>query len=213
MPPLSHVLAFGLTSLVLVAVPGPSVLFTVSRALTIGRRGAVVTVLGNALGVSVQVVAVAGGIGAIVERSILAYTAIKWVGAAYLVYLGVRAVRHRRALAAALAGELVTDRGTRRVFTDGVVVGVTNPKTIVLFAAALPQFVDAATGHPTVQLLVLGSLFPLLAVLLDSVWALAAGTARAWLARSPRRLAAIGGTGGLAMIGLGVTVAVSGRTE
>jgi threonine/homoserine/homoserine lactone efflux protein len=213
MPPLSHLLAFALTSLILIVVPGPSVLFTVSRALTIGRRGALLTVLGNAAGQSLQVVAVALGLGAVVERSIVAYTVVKFVGAGYLVFLGVQAIRHRRALTDAMAGELAPLRSTRRVVADGFVVGLTNPKTIVVFVAALPQFLDKATGHPTAQLLILGLMFPCIALVSDSVWAVAAGSVRTWFARSPQRMSAVGGVGGFAMIGIGATLAVSGRKE
>jgi threonine/homoserine/homoserine lactone efflux protein len=97
--------------------------------------------------------------------------------------------------------------------TDGFVVGLGNPKVIVFFAAVLPQFVDRSAGHVTAQLLVLGALFAGIALISDSVWAVAAGSARAWLGRSPRRLELIGGTGGLAMIGIGTALAVSGRHD
>lgn len=207
-----HLLAFALTSLVLIVVPGPSVLFTVSRALTIGRRGALLTVVGNSLGAYLQVVAVAVGIGALVQRSADAFTAVKLAGAAYLIYLGVQAIRHRRSLSEAMATQGAPARD-RRVVAEGFVVGATNPKTIVFFAAALPQFADRGAGQLTVQLLVLGAVFPAIALVSDSVWAIVAGTARDWFARSPRRLATIGGTGGLAMIGIGATLAVTGRKD
>lgn len=212
MIPVSHVLAFAAVVALLIAVPGPSVLFTVSRALTVGRRAALVTVLGNAAGVYAQVVAVALGVGTLAERSVLALAVVKWIGAAYLVCLGVQAVRHRRSLAEALAAR-VTPVRPRRALRDGFVVGATNPKTIVFFVVALPQFVNPAAGHLPLQMLLLGLLFPVIAVVLDSGWALAAGTARDWLARSPRRLALIGGTGGLVMIGLGATLALTGRKD
>ena len=212
MLPTSHLLAFIVTSCVVIAIPGPSVMFTVSRALTIGRRGALLTVVGNAAGAYVQIVAVAFGIGAVVERSILAYTVVKVVGAGYLIYLGAQAIRHRHALNEAMVGRLAP-ASSRRIIADGFLVGVANPKTIVFFVAALPQFVDRGAGHVTVQLLILGSVFPLIALMSDSAWAVAAGTARSWLVRSPRRIAAVGGAGGLAMIGIGATFAVSGRHE
>ncbi|HVU93490.1 MAG TPA: LysE family translocator [Jatrophihabitans sp.] len=213
MPTSGHLLAFALMSLVVVAIPGPSVLFTISRALTIGRRGALLTVLGNAAGQWVQVVAVACGLGAFVERSVLLFSVIKLLGAGYLVYLGVQAVRHRRALARTFGDRAVRLRSARRVVADGFVVGVTNPKSIVLYVAALPQFVAPDAGSATLQMLVLGSVFPVIALALDSVWAVAAGGARSWLGRSPRRLTAVGGTGGLSLIGLGATLAVTGRGD
>jgi threonine/homoserine/homoserine lactone efflux protein len=214
MPPTDHLLAFLLASFVLIVIPGPSVLFTIGRALTIGRQAALLSVAGNAIGSYLQVVAVAVGIGTLVQRSAEVYTTIKIVGAAYLIFLGVQAFRHRRALAAAVAvptGALTARR--RRLLLDGLIVGASNPKTIVFFTVALPQFADRGAGHVPVQLLVLGALFPFIALLCDSVWAVLAGTAREWLASSPRRLAAIGGAGGVAIVGLGVTVAVAGRPD
>jgi threonine/homoserine/homoserine lactone efflux protein len=213
MVPTSHLLAFAVTSFVLIAVPGPSVMFTISRALIIGRRGALLTVVGNAAGAYLQVVAVAFGIGTLVERSLLAYTAIKLIGAAYLIYLGIQAIRHRRSLSEAMSAQLVPKRTRLRVMADGFLVGTTNPKTIVFFVAAMPQFVDRGAGRITAQLLILGAVFPGIALISDSIWATVAGTARSWFARSPRRMATIGGAGGLAMIGIGATLAVSGRKQ
>jgi threonine/homoserine/homoserine lactone efflux protein len=210
---LSQVLAFALLSVVVVAVPGPSVLFTIGRALTVGRREALLTVVGNAIGVYLQVVAVAVGVGVVVERSAAAFTVIKLVGAVYLAYLGVQAIRHRRKVTEALAAGVPTVLPSRRALRDGVVVGVANPKSIVFFVVALPQFTDPAAGGVPVQMLVLGALFPLTALVLDSAWALLAATARAWFSRSPRRLELVGGTGGLMMIGLGATIAVTGRRD
>jgi threonine/homoserine/homoserine lactone efflux protein len=210
---LSQAVAFALLSVVVIAVPGPSVLFTIGRALTVGRREALMTVVGNAIGVYLQVVAVAIGVGVIVERSAAVFTVIKLVGAAYLVYLGVQAIRHRRKVTEALAEGMPAVLPSRRALRDGVVVGIANPKSIVFFVVALPQFTDPAAGHVPVQMLVLGALFPVLALVLDSVWALLAATARAWFSRSPRRLELVGGTGGLMMIGLGASIAVTGRKD
>jgi threonine/homoserine/homoserine lactone efflux protein len=211
-PPTTHLLAFTLTAFLLIAVPGPSVLFTVSRALALGRVAGVATVAGNTAGVCVQVMAVALGIGALAERSVLVFNLIKLGGAGYLIFLGIQAIRHRRRLAEAL-GTRLENKSIARIVTDGFVVGLGNPKVIVFFAAVLPQFVDRAAGHVTAQLLVLGALFAGIALISDSIWAVAAGSARAWLARSPRRLELIGGTGGLAMIGIGTALAVSGRHD
>lgn len=216
MIPADRLLTFVVASVVLVVIPGPTVVFVVSRAIAHGRRAALRSVAGNSAGVSVLVVLVALGLGSLVERSVTVYTVIKMVGAAYLVYLGVRTWRERGGLSAALRGAGVGgEMGAvgAHVFRQGVLVGVTNPKAMVFFAAVLPQFVDRGAGHVPVQMLALGLAFVLLAMVLDSVWGLAAGTARDWLARSPRRLAALGGTGGLMMIGLGVGLAVTGRRE
>jgi threonine/homoserine/homoserine lactone efflux protein len=214
MVPASHVLAFVAVVTVLIAIPGPSVLFTVSRALTVGRRAALLTVIGNELGLCVQVVTVAFGVGAVVERSAQVITVVKLAGAVYLVFLGVQAIRHRRSMAEALTARVTPVRPLWAI-RDGFVVGVGNPKTIVFFVAGLPEFTTTAPGHLPVpaQMLILGALFPVIALVLDSAWAAIAGTARQWLVGSPRRLALIGGAGGLVMIGLGVSIAATGRKD
>jgi threonine/homoserine/homoserine lactone efflux protein len=212
MVPTTHLLAFTITALVLIAIPGPSVLFTVSRAISLGRVAGVATVAGNTVGAFTQVVAVAFGLGPLVERSVALFTALKLAGACYLIYLGVQAIRHRRSLAEALGAE-VERKTAARLVVDGFTVGVTNPKVIVFFAAMLPQFVDRHAGDVPMQIIMLGAIFAGIALISDSAWALAAGTARAWLASSPRRLALIGGAGGLAMIGIGTRLALAGRPD
>lgn len=209
----AHFAAFAALVFVMVVVPGPSVLFTISRALTVGRRDALLTVLGNAAGSYTQVVAVAFGLGVLVRDSVTVFTIIKLAGAGYLVYLGAHAVRHRRRLSDALASAVRTPGRTLKVLRDGYVVGFANPKTIVFLAAVLPGFVDYPAGQVPGQMLFLGICLPIIAVLSDSVWALVAGAARDWFARSPRRLELVGGTGGLVMIGLGAGLALSGRKD
>jgi threonine/homoserine/homoserine lactone efflux protein len=210
--PTTHLLTFMLISFALIVVPGPNVLFVISRSLQLGRAAGVGTAVGGQLGVYAQVAAVAFGIGVLVERSATIFTVIKLAGAVYLAYLGVQAVRHRRSLAEAL-GTPVAKKPPWRIVRDGFLVGVTNPKVVVFFAAVLPQFVDRAAGRVPLQMLLLGAIFIGIAVISDGSWALAAGTARAWIARSPRRLELVGGAGGLAMIGIGVSLAVSGRKD
>jgi threonine/homoserine/homoserine lactone efflux protein len=214
MVPLSHVLAYAAVVSVVIAIPGPSVLFTISRALTVGRRAALLTVVGNEAGLCFQVVAVAFGVGAVLERYAQILTVVKLAGAAYLVFLGVQAIRHRTSMAEALAANLPPVTRLRAI-RDGFAVGVSNPKSIVFLVVGLPEFVSKAPGHLPVpaQMLLLGVLFPVIALVLDGLWAIVADTARRWLVRSPRRLAMIGGTGGLVMIGLGVSVAVTGRKD
>ncbi len=212
MPSTTQLLTFSLASLLLLAVPGPSALFVISRSLTLGCRAGVVTVVGNAGGVYLQVIAVAFGIGAIVEQSVAAFTIVKLAGAGYLVYLGVQSLRHRQSLVASLHSA-VEPKATRRILRDGFVVGVTNPKSVIFFTAVLPQFISRSASDIPIQLLLLGAIFIALALVADSVWAMAAGMARSWLARSPRRLELIGGAGGLVMIGIGVGLAVGGRQD
>jgi threonine/homoserine/homoserine lactone efflux protein len=212
MLPTSHLLAFALLSWALIVVPGPNVLFVISRSLMLGRAAGVGTAVGGQIGVYLQVTAVAFGIGALVERSVAVFTVIKLAGAAYLIYLGVQVWRHRGSLRAALDTP-VQPKSLGRILWDGTIVGASNPKAIVFFAAVLPQFVNRPAGHVPVQMLLLGAVFIFIAVLSDSTWALVAGTARSWLARSPRRLALIGGTGGLVMIGIGASLALTGRKD
>jgi len=198
-------------SFLLIVVPGPSVLFTVGRALALGRRAALSSVAGNAVGAYVLVVAVAFGVGALVERSVVAFTVLKLAGAAYLVYLGVKAWRQRGPLLVGISDE--SPRSGLRTLWEGFAVGLANPKTIVFFAAVLPQFVDPDLGHVVGQMMLLGLVFVGIALASDSAWGLGASVAREWFARSPRRLAAVSRIGGLSMIGLGVTVAVTGRKD
>lgn len=212
MLPTSHLLAFTVTAFVLIAIPGPSVLFTVSRAITLGRAAGVATVAGNTVGAFAQVVAVAFGIGPLVERSVLLFTLLKLAGAAYLIFLGAQAIRHRRSLAEAL-GAKIEPKSATRIVIDGFTVGVTNPKVIVFFAAMLPQFVDRQSGNVPVQIIALGAIFAAIALFSDSTWALAAGTVRSRLANSPRRLELVGGAGGLAMIAIGTRLALTGRND
>jgi threonine/homoserine/homoserine lactone efflux protein len=214
MPTSSQLATFVVASFLFIQVPGPSLLFTIGRALTVGRRDALLSVLGNSLGLVAQVVGVALGLGALVAASASAYTALKLVGAAYVVYLGVQAIRHRGDARRAMesAGTPVAGAAAKpfaSVWT-GFLVGVTNPKTIVFFAAFLPQFVDPA-GAQAPQLLFLGLLFGAMAVLSDSCWALAAGRARDWFARKPQRLDSLGVAGGVMMVGLGAGLATTGN--
>ena len=208
-------LAFAAMSLLVIVIPGPSVLFVIGRALAHGRRTAVATAVGNVFGSYLLVVAVAIGIGSLVERSVTLYLAVKLAGAAYLVYLGVQAFRHRGQLKASAIRTQPTGpaRGDLRTVLDGVLVGVTNPKGVVFFAAVLPQFVDHTAGHVPLQMLLLGLIPISIGLVTDTLWGLTASAARTWFARSDRRLSMIGGAGGFAMIGLGLTVAVTGRAD
>lgn len=211
-PSSSTLLAFALASALIIAVPGPSVLFTIGRALSAGRREALLTVVGNAFGILTQICALAVGLGPLIAASATAYTVLKLVGAGYLVWLGVQAIRDRRRLAEAFASGVPTRVAAVHAVRAGYVVGVTNPKSLVFFAALLPQFVDP--GEPVaLQLLVLGAVFTVLALLGDGSVALAASRARDWFASSPRRMERVGGVGGLMMVGLGTTLVATGRPD
>lgn len=203
---------YALASFVIIVIPGPSVLFAVGRALAYGRRTALATVCGNAAGNYLVAVCVAVGIGALVQRSAQAFAVVKLAGAAYLIWLGIQAFRRRGKLADAFSTPPPPRTGTRAA-REGFVVGATNPKALILFGAILPQFVNRSAGDVPVQMLVLGLISIAIGVASDSTWAIAASQLRAWFARSPRRFAIVGGAGGLAMIGVGVTVAVTGRSS
>ncbi|MEP9363057.1 LysE family translocator [Nocardioides sp. CN2-186] len=215
MPTTSQWLAFVVASALFIQVPGPSLLFTIGRALTVGRRDALLSVLGNALGVTTQVIFIAVGLGAIVAASAEAYLVLKAVGAAYVVWLGIQAIRHRAdariALDAVTAEDAVVVARAKvgRSLRVGFTVGITNPKTLVFFVAFLPQFVNEPAGHTGLQLTALGLVFGAMAVLSDSAWALAAARARDWFARRPSRLDKLGVAGGVMMIGLGAALAAS----
>ena len=153
---------FVVASFLLIIVPGPSVLFVISRGVALGRKAALLTVLGNEAGVMVQVLIVAAGLGAVLERSVVLFDIIRFGGAAYLVYLGVQAVRHRRELSTVL--DVTAIRPSRHILREGFVVGVTNPKVIIFFTAVLPQFVEPDAGPVPLQLFVLGTIFALIAL-------------------------------------------------
>jgi threonine/homoserine/homoserine lactone efflux protein len=208
MVPSTNLLAFALVALLLIVVPGPSVLFVIGRALALGRRGGLLSVLGNALGELLQIAAVALGVGVVLAQSLLLFAVVKFAGAAYLIYLGIQAIRHRAGGPTAAAPS--RSAPAARILREGFIVGATNPKSIVFFVAVLPQFVDYSAGAIPLQLGILGAVFLLIALVSDSVWALAAGTARHWFARSPKRISALSTAGGVMMIGLGGTLALTG---
>lgn len=206
-PTSSQWIAFLIASILFIQVPGPSVLFMLSRALTVSLRDALISVVGNGLGLVTQVLLVALGLGAVVAASTTAYTVLKIVGAAYVIWLGVQAIRHRGDARRALLGARDVPEERGRALLTGFVVGVTNPKTIVFFVAFLPQFISAS-GPAGPQLALLGVVFGVMAITSDSIWAVLAGKARQWFTREPRRLDSLGVAGGVMMIGLGATMAV-----
>lgn len=213
MPSLHQLIAFVVASWILIVIPGPSVLFVIGRALTAGRRVALLSVLGNAAGELAAAALVAVGLGALVAASATAFTVLKYAGAAYVAYLGVQAIRHRSAARLALTvaeHEPPRHLTPRAAFRTGLIVGITNPKTIVFFAAFLPQFVDVhAPAAP--QVLLLGVIFAAIATLSDGTMAYLAGHARDWFGREPRRLDTLGASGGVMMIGLGAVLATTGH--
>ncbi|HET9500873.1 MAG TPA: LysE family translocator [Marmoricola sp.] len=207
-----QVLAFGVAALILIAIPGPSVVFVIGRALAHGRGVALASVAGNSLGLLTIAVLVALGLGVVVQESVLVFSVLKYVGAAYLVWLGIDAVRRRREVGfdpGMLAGAPALSRG--RAIRQGYVVGASNPKGFLILGAVLPQFVDRAAGHVQVQMLLLGLLAFGIGLVSDSLWAVVAAQLRQWFGRSRRRGETLGAVGGVSMIGLGVGLALGDR--
>ena len=194
---------FVAAAMALIVVPGPAVLYIVAQSVDGGRRAGLVSALGIATGGLVHVLAAVIGLSSLVLSSATAFAVVKYAGAAYLVLLGIRRLLEKEEARV----ELRTRRALRRVYGQGVVVNVLNPKTALFFFAFLPQFVDVDAGHVSVQLLVLGLTFVALALLSDSVWAVVAGFGAGWLRQ---HLALQRWVSGGVFVGLGLATAVSG---
>jgi len=206
---LEQVLALTATSVVIIAVPGPSVLFIVGRALAHGRTTAMASVLGNALGALAAALVIAAGLGPVLQRWDVLLEVVKLAGAAYLVFLGVQALRgagHTGSPTAHPEGPR-----PRRAVRDGVLVGVSNPKVFVMFAAILPQFVNPAAGSIPLQMALLSLVHVAVGLVCDGAWGLTAARVRHAFVRRPARLRTVTRVGGVSMIGLGAVTAVTGR--
>jgi threonine/homoserine/homoserine lactone efflux protein len=196
---------FCVAALALLAIPGPAVLYVVVQSAEQGRRAGLASVGGIHVGSLVHVAAATAGLSALIVASAVTFSAVKFAGAAYLIYLGIRKLLERPA---------VTEAGhqppepLRRAFSRGIVVNVLNPKTALFFLAFLPQFVDRGRGGVWSQVLVLGLLFVLLGLVSDSLYALAAGTVGGLLRR--RRTALRYGSG-VVYVGLGTLAAFARR--
>ena len=211
-----QLLAFGVAAFIIIAIPGPSVLFVIGRALAYGRTVALLSVLGNSLGLFVVMALVALGLGPVVAESAVLFTTIKLAGAGYMVWLGVQAFRHRRAIRVEQADGAEWGAATMRwqlAIRQGFVVGVSNPKAFMMFAAVLPQFVETSSGHVTAQMFVLGLLAFTIGLLSDGLWGFLASQLRHWFNASPGRGRALGAVGGVSMVGLGVGLALTGRPD
>ena len=195
-------------ALALLVVPGPAVLYIVTRSVQQGRGAGIASVLGIHVGTVFHLAAATIGLSAVIVSSASAFTTVKVLGAAYLVAIGVFTLLGRGA-GAAFDPER-PPRRRRRDFAEGVVVNVLNPKTALFFLAFLPQFVDPERGHATAQIALLGLVFMLLGLLTDSAWALAAGTAGARLRRSRRFATGQRYVSGSVFVALGVLTAATG---
>ena len=208
-----QLLAFGVAAFVIIAIPGPSVLFVIGRAFAYGRTVALLSVVGNTTGLFLVMTLVALGLGPVVAGSAVLFNAIKLAGAAYMVWLGIQAFRHRTAMRVDDVGSERATLSPLRAVRQGFVVGLFNPKAFMMFAAVLPQFVDVDAGRVTAQMFALGLLAVVIGLLSDGVWAVLAAQLRHWFGASPRRGRAVGAAGGMSMIGLGVALAFTGRPD
>ncbi len=205
MPDGSTLLLFAGASLALLAVPGPAVIYVVTRSLDQGRKAGIISVLGVEMGTFAYALAAAGGLTGLIAASQTGFTIVKYAGAAYLVYLGVRKLLERD------QPEDPQSDARSQLFLKGLVVQLLNPKIAIFFLAFLPQFVDSSHGSIALQILVLGTIFTLLAVLSDSAYALLAAAVGGRLRSGHRRW--LTKLSGGVYIGLGVTAALTGTNQ
>ena len=209
MIPPEKLVLFIVSSLALLIVPGPAVLYIVTRSLSQGRAAGLASMAGVNAGALTHTVAAALGLSAILVSSALAFSMVKYAGAAYLIYMGVRQFFSKGAFEQI---EFKRD-SLGKIFSQGYVVSIFNPKLALFFFAFLPQFVDASRGSPTVQMLLLGLLFVLLAAISDGLYALLSSTLFGWLNRNPRFLSRQKYVTGSVYVGLGVTAALTGSNH
>jgi len=204
---------FLIASIVIIMVPGPSVLFTLARGVAWGRAVAVLTVLGNSIGTLLLSLVIAFGLGPLLSKYHAFSIGLQLAGGTYLLWLGFEALRHRRAHAEKMTQREQARPSNLHVIRQGFTVGVLNPKSLVFFAAVFPHFVDQKKGNVTLQLVVFGVIFSVMAFCSDGTWGLIAGTAREWLASTPSRLVTLRTIGGCVMCSLGVLIVASAITS
>ena len=201
---------FIFASIVLLLTPGPAVLYIIARSVDQGRAAGLVSVLSVEVGNFFHAVAAALGLSALLFSSATAFSVVKYLGAAYLIYLGVRKLLSK---SAALTETRVQPQSMRRIFSQGVTVAVLNPKTALFFLAFLPQFVDRSRGQIPLQLLSLGCLFVLMAIVSDGMYALLASSAGQWLKSQQKIWLFERYVVGLIYIGLGITAALADHPQ
>ena len=210
MPEASTLALFAVAAVTLLVIPGPAVLYIVTRSVDQGRAAGLASVCGVHVGTLVHVAAAALGLSALLVSSATAYHAVRWLGAAYLIWLGVRRLLAHDEDAPAAPGPGTRRHGLRRSFAQGVVVNVLNPKTALFFLAFLPQFVDVSRGSVPFQVVVFGVAFVLLGLVSDGTYALLASTGAGWLRRRPGVARTSRLVSGGVLISLGVTTALAG---
>ncbi len=209
MPSAPTFASFALAATALILLPGPAMLFLVSRGIGQGRRLALASTLGIEAATAMMVLATAFGLTALISSSVIAFSVVKYAGAAYLVYLAIREFRSRGRFA--LRDRPVTT--ARRAFLDAFLVGISNPKTAVFFVAFFPQFVHPASGPVWTQVLALGGVFIGIGLLFDSLYALSAGSLGSWLQRHPRAVGRQKLVSGSIYLALGGMAAASGGPQ
>jgi threonine/homoserine/homoserine lactone efflux protein len=207
LPHSGDLVLFFTAAAVLIVIPGPAVLYIVARSIDQGRNAGLTSAAGIATGGLVHVMAASLGLSALIVSSAIAYSAIKYVGAAYLFYLGIKKFREQPIDADVKHAEPIP---LRRVFSQGALVNILNPKTAIFFFAFLPQFVDPAHGSVALQFLVLGLIFTVMGFFSDSMWALTAGSAANWLRGNRGFLRNQRYVAGTVYMGLGLATAVTG---
>jgi threonine/homoserine/homoserine lactone efflux protein len=209
LPSHSSLLLFVSAALVLLAIPGPAVFYVTSRSIGHGRSAGLISALGIGVGTLLHVAAAALGLSALLMSSSIAFSAVKYLGAAYLIYLGIQKIVREESIA---PSEQSAQIQLSRIFGQGIVVNVLNPKTALFFFAFLPQFVDVSRGRVAGQILFLGLLFAVMGVLSDSVWALFAGTLAHALKRNTRWTRTQRYVSGGMLISLGLATAFAGSS-
>jgi threonine/homoserine/homoserine lactone efflux protein len=211
-PSHSQLLFFITTAAVLLAIPGPAVLYIVSRSIGQGRNAGFVSALGIGVGTLVHTAAAAIGLSALLMSSAAAFSIVKYLGAAYLVFLGIQRLRNHESIAAASQNADAPGASLSRVFAQGIVVNILNPKTALFFFAFLPQFIDPARGHVATQILSLGILFACMGTTSDSIWALFSSSVAGWLRTNPRWTRNERYVSGGILISLGLATAFAGHS-
>lgn len=208
LPPAREMIVFLSAATILLLIPGPAVFYIVARSMDQGRVAGLASAAGIAVGTLVHVLAATLGLSALLISSALAYSAVKYAGACYLLYLGIKKFleRPRKESNQPQADPMPV----WKVFAQGVVVNILNPKTAIFFFAFLPQFVSPARGQVSLQFLALGMIFALMGWTSDSMWALSAGSAAHWLRRKKAFISNERYVAGTVYMGLGLATAVSG---
>jgi threonine/homoserine/homoserine lactone efflux protein len=199
---------FVLASVAIILVPGPSVMFVIARAVAWGRITALLTALGNALGMLLLSVFIAVGLGPLLQRYDLLLIVVQVLGGMYLIHLGIDAWRHRQEHADDMVKIEEVKPSNYQILRQGFTVGALNPKALVFFSAVFPQFVDPDVGSITIQLLIFGAIFTALALILDGTWGVLVGSSRDWFVTSRNRLVFLRTVGAVVMMALGVGVMI-----